>query len=292
MKKLMTICGAIVLFCSGYAMAGTWTTIDMPGEEDTQPYGISGSNIVGRYYGPSGHGSFLYSGTTWTTLDMPGTDPGTYSTRVSNIDGSNIVGAYYGDDHSGYLHGFIYNGTTWATLDKPGAIQTIITGIDGSNIVGDYVDNAHMTHGFLYNGTTWITLDAPGATETHILDISGSNIIVWGSDTPETFLYNGITWTPLSFIPVVYNPIPRGIDGSNIVGQYLNHGFLYDGTTCTTIDKPGATDTEIHGIDGIYLVGSYYDGMSSHGFIYTVPEPASAAIMILGATLIATKRRR
>ena len=47
MKKLITICVVIVLFGTGYVMAGTWTTLDMPGAIWTEAYGIDGSNIVG-----------------------------------------------------------------------------------------------------------------------------------------------------------------------------------------------------------------------------------------------------
>ena len=72
MKRLITICLAVVFFSTGYATAGTWTTLDMPGASQTYASGIDGSNIVGYYVdAASGHG-FLYNGSGWTTLDMPG----------------------------------------------------------------------------------------------------------------------------------------------------------------------------------------------------------------------------
>ena len=82
----------VVLFGTGYAMAGTWTTTDL--KKPGAPYGtfsrgIDGSNIVGCYWGADvyWHG-FLYNGSSWTTLDMPGAK-GTYA---YGIDGSKIVG--------------------------------------------------------------------------------------------------------------------------------------------------------------------------------------------------------
>jgi hypothetical protein len=56
----------------------------------------------------------------------------------------------------------------------------------------------------------------------------------------------------------------------NIVGAYGNHGFLYDGTTWTTLDMPGASTTWAFGIDGSNIVGVYRIGTSgfSHGFLY------------------------
>ena len=56
----------------------------------------------------------------------------------------------------------------------------------------------------------------------------------------------------------------QGIDGNNIVGWYSDgdavRGFLFDGTTYTTIDVPGAELTAATGIDGNNIVGEYDDG--------------------------------
>jgi hypothetical protein len=71
-----------------------------------------------------------------------------------------------------------------------------------------------------------------------------------------------------------------GIDGNNIVGSYWDgsshHGFLYNGSEWTTLDMPGAFSTYAYGINNSHIVG-YYDGDygNAHGFIYTIPEPAS-----------------
>jgi hypothetical protein len=132
----------LLVFGSGYAMAG-WITLDMPGYTvNTMARGIDGSNIVGSYDDASGTHGFLYNGTNWTTFDMPGAS----ETCPSGIDGSKIVGRYY--DASG-VHGFFYNGSRWTTLDMPGAPHyTDVYGIDGSNIVGNYEDVSGIGHFF------------------------------------------------------------------------------------------------------------------------------------------------
>ena len=91
----------MVLFGSGYAIAGTWTTLEMPGASWTEPHGIDGSNIVGDYWDGSHDHGFLYNGSSWTTLDMPGAN----WTIAKGIDGSNIVGYYYDGSH---YCGFVY----------------------------------------------------------------------------------------------------------------------------------------------------------------------------------------
>jgi len=91
----------------------------------------------------------------------------------------------------------------------------------------------------------------------------------------------------------VYGTYPAGISGSNIVGYYEDasgtvHGFLFNGSTLTTLDDPLATGTDANGfsgtsadgISGSNIVGHYTgsDG-NDHGFLFdgttytTLDEP-------------------
>ncbi len=76
----------------------------------------------------------------------------------------------------------------------------------------------------------------------------------------------------------------QGIDGGNIAGLYFDslnkiHGFLYDGTSYSTLDIPGSTETIAYGIDGGNIVGSYFDSTGAHGFV--IPEPSTLALAAL-----------
>ncbi|MGD1042611.1 MAG: PEP-CTERM sorting domain-containing protein [Sedimentisphaerales bacterium] len=152
---------------------------------------------------------------------------------------------------------------TWTTVDYPGATKTIPYGINGNNIVGCYSDGSSNNHGFLYDGTNWTTLDYPGATSTSPYGISGNNIIGSYSSSDgygHGFIYDGTNWTTILIIP-------RGIDGSNIVGG----NQLYNITTqiLTAINYPGATSTGLTGISGNNIVGSYQDSQYfPHSFLY------------------------
>jgi hypothetical protein len=292
MKKLITICAAIVLWGSGYAMAGTWTTLDNPmatGVNGTVVNGIDGSNLVGWYMNASGTHGYLYDGTTWTTLDTPGSK----GTAVNGIDGSNLVG-YYWDNNKGYV--FLYNGSTWTNLDVPVAIENV-RGIDGSNIVGRYHDASGEHQGYIYNIDThsFNTIDKLGATDISLNGIDGSNIVGWYKDASGShgYLYDGTTWTTLD-APGATSTIVWGIEGSNLVGQYWAdgyHGFLYDGTTWTTLDAPGAIPGSIgtcaYDISGSYIVGEYEDASGfRHGFVYEIPEPATLLLLGFGAVIL------
>jgi hypothetical protein len=133
----------------------------------------------------------------------------------------------------------------------------MICGLDGDNLVGSY-DN----HGFVYNMTTqnWTTVDMPGATYTRIYGIDGSNLV--GSST--------------------------------LSGEKLTD-FIYDGTTLLALDLPGVP-TGIYGniIVGSYTTAIYYEdgaiGIFSHGYVYTIPEPAALLLFALGGLLLRKRR--
>ena len=87
--------------------------------------------------------------------------------------------------------------------------------------------------------------------------------------------------------------VAKGVSGNNIVGSYLDssggsHGFLYNGTTYTTIDDPlGMGGTFLNGIDGSNIVGSYVDSSGqNHGFVATVPEPSAFALLGAGTIVL------
>jgi hypothetical protein len=63
--------------------------------------------------------------------------------------------------------------------------------------------------------------------------------------------------------------------GNTVVGWYLNdlpvdyRGFRYDGATWIALDMPRAISTQVGGISGNTLVGTYQDSSHhQHGFVY------------------------
>ena len=300
--KRITLVLASLLYgaAASPSLAITYTTLDFPGATGPAPYfgtyalGISGNNIVGDYVIGSVDRGFLYNGTTYTTLDFPGS----ILTEAFGISGGNIVGIYEAVNHGGdYYHGFLYNGTTYTTLDPLGFIGSNASGISGSNIVGSYFDATGVSHGFVYNGSTYTTLDDPlGTRANDARGIDGNNIVGDYYDASNRYhgsLYNGTTYTTLDD-PSGLSTIARAISGGNVVGTAGSHGFLYDGTTWTTLDDPlGTQETFASGISGNNIVGFYEDAAGSiHGFLATVPEPATFVLAAIGFFGVVTWRWR
>ncbi len=320
--KPLNRCRKLVLFScvfclwSGSAIAATFTTFDYPGGNQTELTGIDGGNIVG--YDNSLPGGFLYNGSTFTPIDGPA---GAYSPEPQGISGSNVIGIYWAQSPSSPIHSFIFDGSTYQTLDDPLASSvagTVAIGTSGSYVVGAYY-NA-QGHGFIYNGS-FTTLDYPSTGTVNVLGtqltaIQGNEIVgdytYYDGSTNQTrgFIYDMAKgqFTPLD-LPVpsgTWCVQPMGISGNDIVGIYqtatATHGFLYDGSTFTTLDDPLGQDTYIEGISGNTIVG-WYDGpgvggMDTHGFIATIPEPSgcailgSAAFCILALWRVRTRRDR
>jgi hypothetical protein len=282
--RYLTICAIGVLFCS---KAVAWTTLDMPGATLTEAHGIDGSNVVGTYQLNGVNHGFTYDG-AWATLDMSGPVTGT---TLTGISGNNIVGYYTGS--IGDIHACFYNGTNWKTIDVSGAYRTDIGGIDGGLIVGDYLDSSDNSHGFIYDGTHWTTKDMPGTSETQISGINGNYLVgrYWDSvGKIHGFYYDGANWNTLD-MPGADSTWVFGYDNGLLVGQSITSGrvqsFIYDLHTMTTLDFPISNcQNSIFGISGNNVVGDFDANLTTHGFLYTVPEPASFLLLVLGSVLL------
>jgi hypothetical protein len=62
------------------------------------------------------------------------------------------------------------------------------------------------------------------------------------------------------------------------------HGFVYNGTSYTTLDFPGADTTGAHAIDGNNIVGIYVVSGASHGFLYNGTTYTTLDVPLVGAS--------
>lgn len=284
--------GMRALFCAliaavpGYGQ-WSWTTLPVfPGAVSTLPRNLSGDRVVGTYRDAVGvwHG-YSYDGQEWATIDYPG------STRssVAAIDGNVLVGSFSIGGTSG---AFVHDGTSFSELKHAASVVRPL-GIESQTIVG-MLDN----DGFVYDGVTWTRLAYPGATSTSLEDISGNRMVGVYIDSAREYrgcIYDETGWTSLAY-PGASLTWPRGIEGRNIVGSVIVDGwesaFLYDGTSWTTFLYPGSFTTIADAIDGDRVLGTYADANGVHGFVLTLPEPASLLLLCLGAWGVSGRRPR
>jgi hypothetical protein len=294
-------------FCSGAAVAQTYITLDYPGGFGTVLSGVDGNNIVGT--DNSLPGGFLYNGSTFTSISDP--LAGSQGTSPAGISGNNVVGCYY--DPTGNLHGFIYTVSTsaYTTLNDPsapsstsgGIVGTVTTGISGNNVVGFYWDSSDTAQGFLFNLSTsaYTTLRDPFAAYNQFPEgtcpegISGNYVAGLYRDSADRchgFVYNiaNKSYTTLDD-PLVGGQMittVTGIDGDTVFGCYTDTSnyyqpFLFDilTDTYTTLNSdPWGPIWLTGGISGNTIVGTYTDSNDiSHGFVATIPEPSTLALL-------------
>src|SRR5215813_2405400 len=150
-------------------------------------------------------------------------------------------------------------------------------------IIGSYTDASGVTHGFIRSrGGNITTFDAPDSTSTTPTDSTPGDVITgWYGDTfgiphgfirardgsitsfdaPPGFAVLGSTYVPGAPPPSI-NPTGTiaGIYGAPSP-NFVTHGFMRspDGTL-TTVDFPGASQTEVLGINPAgAIVGDYSD---------------------------------
>lgn len=214
----------------------------------TYPFGINRIGQIVGYYLESAsagtpqpgktHGFLLESSGGFTMIDDP---LGSQGTSAGGINAAGqVVGSYY--TAGGRAHGFLYNSGSFSTIEQPSAANTFLSGINAAGqIVGSYSD-ASGYHGLVYNRGSFMTINHP-------LAVMGTSL--------------------------------EGINAAGqIVGHYYDasertHGFVYVGTSFTSIDDPRAYKGALGGTvttginDAGHIVGYYFDAHhKAHGFLY------------------------
>jgi hypothetical protein len=153
---------------------------------------------------------------------------------------------------------------TWTPIGVPGAINTQAWGVSDGVVVGDYYTHFtpnNLLYGYIYNNNddVYTTVQDPNAGNAN------------GDGTVLT-----------------------GVSGGKYAGFFIangvNNGFIYNGSTFETLNDPlGTGGTQIYGINGNNVVGTYIDSQgASHGFLYngsaftTINDPLASETSNLG----------
>ncbi len=296
--RSLVLCSVALVLLVGSSAAFTFTTVDVPGANNTEARGINRQGqIVGFYSRPEGSGAegFLLDQGVFTTINFPGA----IDTLLTDITGSGkILGSYTTELTNGVplarrpfpwlwpllpqagvtAHGFLLHRGVFTPFDVPGSSETAPTDISRhGQIVGWSVDTGGFRHGFLLSGGVFTTIDVPGAANTMAMGLNGHGQIVgWYGDgeTWHGFLREPDGTFVTIDVPGAVDTFPNSINGhGQIAGSYNSpktHGFLLDQGVFTTIDVPGAEVTFLWKIKGKRIVGGYQDFNGfTHGVLAT-----------------------
>jgi len=137
-------------------------------------------------------------------------------------------------------------------------------------VTGSYF-HAGRLRGFLKEHGVVTSISFPNATLTEAVGLNDAGHVV-GDYRGADGVFHGFL-----FANGVYTTFGADLGAADvnnaglIVGCYAScsRGFLYDGSTFTSIDVPGAIVTQLSGINDVgHMVGNYYDGTSLRGFVY------------------------
>jgi hypothetical protein len=199
------------------------------------------------------------------TFDVPGA-------RSTSPLALNDLGQVVGTYTPGFQANFFKDGSSFAPVGLSGqpfginASEQVLINSGGPLI---YDRNTQSTSGpFNPPGTNFF--GATGHGFNNLGDIAGNFINT--SSKAHSFLYKqgvGYTVFNLTGIPASAAVTIWGLnDNDDMVGVENGHGFLFDGTTLTLINYPGATSTTLRGINNHGLmVGQYTLGSSINSFI-------------------------
>lgn len=229
---------------------------------------------------------------SFQTLHLPGNAAGFDTVEAINDIGAIVGTAVPANEQT--FHAFLFFNGKFSPFMFPGALRTAAHDINNhAQIVGEYADRFGNLHGFLVHSGGFQTIDVPGTSDTVVEGINDFGDMV-GFFVNETnlgfvtsFLRHKGKFTKFSFPGAdPGTTVAMSINNSGvIVGSYeikfSHHGFMVKNGHFSSIDFPGAEETQVFKISGDGdIVGTYtppsgvFNGFSfANGKFRTINQP-------------------
>jgi hypothetical protein len=313
---LVALLTSVWLACGSSARSYDFQTLNNPGDPNFNALlSINDLGVIAGVYGDGkivpGHGYTLVPPSAYTAEDFPRAT----NTNVAGINNIGTTTGFAKNPATGAYFGFYKQGNAYTPVMDP------LTPAGGGNkLIG--VNDANVAVGFYFGAAGFplygYTYDIGAAAFTPVVlpaSFNAAGVVPTGINNASdmTGLYFDAAFNQFSFLEVggKFYTIsdPNGTQTSayglnnvgDVVGSFVDksnetQGFVYDWLTNTwqTISDPLASanppsccsdlnGTTVYGInDRGSLVGLYSDGVNANGFLATVPEPSTWAMMLVG----------
>ena len=210
-----------------------------------------------------------------------------------------------------------YAVTVLGSLGNPPVADSAYAVNASGQVAGFSVTSSGALDAVVWNGTTPTVLTSVGGTTSQANGINASGQVVGVSDTlgnaaKDAVEWNGTTPTNLGNLggsggSVAYSINDSGqvVGNSSTTGNASYDGFLYTGGTMydlNNIIEPGSGVTDIEFLEygssdvindnGQIVASGTYEGNTVGVLLTPTPEPASAALLALGAGALLARRHR
>jgi hypothetical protein len=216
--------------------------------------------------------------------------------QLLGINNSGTIAGYFGSGAAGFPNkGYtLVPPSSYTNENFPGSVQTQVTGINNAGVTVGFWSNTNLgvgldsNFGFVDVGGTFTNASDPGTATTpptfdQLLGVNDSNTAV-GFFTDAAGATHGYTYNIAAKTFSASIDDPNGVgattaaainNSGEIAGFFTNsttgatEGFLDNGGVFTTVDAPGATTTQLLGLNNLGIaVGDEIAGGVMHGLIY------------------------
>lgn len=304
-----TIVGFSGTFAAHHAFSysdGVMTDLGTLGGANSAAASINNAGIIA---GTSDSGSGYWHGFSYGGGRM--TDLGVFTSYYSYANGINDSGTIAGSvwTSGNKDHAAFYSGGQWTDLGTLGGNYSAAAAINSRGAIVGWSDLRYGTHAFLYQAGVMTDLGTFGGSVSYGLDINDNGVVVGYGTTPgdqyyQAFCYRDGVMTGIGTLGGAYSSANAINSSGTIVGNAdfnLNgdhHAFRYSDGVMTDlapyllpIGLTGSSEA-LDVNDRGDIVGSGYDAQGQlHAFLLVVPEPSSVALWMVGAAMLALRRR-
>jgi hypothetical protein len=165
--ELLTLAATVALTGAAQAASYEYTTIDYPGADQTQVFGMNERGLVagGAIYNDGTSIAFVFDPRTEVFTPLP-TLPGYETSGIGINEPGVVVGAARINDPF-VEEGLIYRGGTTSLFSYPGAESTIARGVNNSGLVTGYARGPAIPWtGFTYDPATGVFVEIVPSLQT------------------------------------------------------------------------------------------------------------------------------